>query len=119
MPVRFQYRQVEPNDFGLSVEEVNLMNIFMIKNSFFFQILAADDRELNAWCSLKKTSQYRSKDEEIRDQHVYKNKAKNLEKKQKILASVYQEKDERYQKLINAYAYDFFFSFHFQQKMSI
>jgi hypothetical protein len=50
---------------------------------------------LNAWCSLRKTSQYRSKDEETRDQHVYKNKAKNLEKKRKILASVYQEKDER------------------------
>ncbi|CAF4173494.1 unnamed protein product [Rotaria sp. Silwood2] len=82
MPVRFQYRQVEPNNFGLTVEE----------------ILAAEDRELNAWCSLKKTSQYRSKDEELRDYHVYKNKAKNIEKKQQILTSVYQEKnnnDER------------------------
>jgi hypothetical protein len=48
---------------------------------------------------LKKTSQYRSKDEEIRDRHVYKNKAKNMEKKRKILASVYEEKDERYQKM--------------------
>ncbi|CAF1589338.1 unnamed protein product [Adineta ricciae] len=77
-PVRFQYRSVEPNDFGLTIEE----------------ILAADDRELNAWCSLKKTSQYRAKDEEIRDRHVYRNKAKNIEKKKKILSSVYQEKDE-------------------------
>jgi hypothetical protein len=51
---------------------------------------------LNAWCSLKKTSQYRSKDEEIRDQHVYKNKAKNFEKKRQILASVYEDKQLRY-----------------------
>ncbi|CAF1415704.1 unnamed protein product, partial [Rotaria sordida] len=78
-PVRFQYRQVEPNNFGLTVEE----------------ILAAEDRELNAWCSLKKTSQYRSKDEELRDYHVYKNKAKNIEKKQKILTSVYQQKNDK------------------------
>jgi hypothetical protein len=54
---------------------------------------------------LKKTSQYRSKEEEIRDQHIYKNKAKNTEKKRKILASVYEEKDERYQKIV-------FFLFH-------
>ncbi|CAF1199331.1 unnamed protein product [Rotaria sp. Silwood1] len=77
MPVRFQYRQVEPNNFGLTIEE----------------ILAAEDRELNAWCSLKKTSQYRSKTEELHDYHVYKNKAKNIEKKYKILTSIYQEKD--------------------------
>ncbi|UJR32030.1 hypothetical protein I4U23_019498 [Adineta vaga] len=77
MPVRFQYRQVEPNDFGLSIEE----------------ILAADDRELNAWCSIKKASQYRSKDDEIRDRHVYRSKAKNIETKKKVLPSIYQEKD--------------------------
>jgi protein KRI1 len=58
------------------------------------KILAADDRELNSWCSLKKTSQYRTKTEEIRDQHVYKNKAKNIEKKKKVLTSVYQIKDD-------------------------
>jgi hypothetical protein len=49
---------------------------------------------------VRKTSQYRSKDEEIRDQHVYKNKAKNIEKKRKILTSVYPEKDERYCKFL-------------------
>ena len=54
------------------------------------QILAADDRELNAWCSLKKASQYRSKDEELHDRNVFRNKAKNFEKKKKILSSVYQ-----------------------------
>lgn len=102
MPVRFQYRQVEPNDFGLTVEEVRLYfnrSEFKEQKLFYFKILSADDRDLNAWCSLKKTSQYRSKDEELRDYHTYRNKAKNLEKKQKILASVYQPKnddDERY-----------------------
>ena len=97
-PVRFQYRQVEPNDFGLTVDEVIenfLLNPNERWNSFRFKIPAADDRELNAWCSLKKTCQYRSKDDELHDRHVYKNKAKNIEKKRKVLSSVYQPKEEQ------------------------
>lgn len=31
MPVRFQYRQVEPNDFGLTVEEVREMKSMEMK----------------------------------------------------------------------------------------
>jgi len=73
LPCRFKYRSVEANDFGLSTDE----------------ILTADDKELNAWVSLRKTCQYRSAEEERRDVHAYKIKQKNEQLKKKILPSIF------------------------------
>ena len=60
------------NDFGLSTEEV----------------LDAQDKELNKWCSLKKMVQYRSKEEEDKDLRVFSKRRDHLHLKKKILTSV-------------------------------
>ncbi|KAF7698091.1 protein KRI1 homolog [Silurus meridionalis] len=79
LPCRFRYRQVVPNDFGLTTDEV----------------LGADEKELNHWCSLKKTCMYRSERQELCDVKNYQIKAKNISKKKRVLASVYAENDEQ------------------------
>ncbi|VDM42077.1 unnamed protein product [Toxocara canis] len=68
---RFKYRTVPANSFGLTVDE----------------ILSADDRQLNAWASLKKATAYRTEAEERYDIQAYEKKARNVEKKRRIFST--------------------------------
>jgi len=77
LPVRFKYREVMPNNFGLSTEE----------------ILKAQDRELNQWCSLAKAAKYYTKEEEIRERQKYKRKARSALRKKRVFSSVYITRD--------------------------
>ncbi|XP_008207079.1 protein KRI1 homolog [Nasonia vitripennis] len=78
LPCRFKYRQVVPNDYGLTVEE----------------ILMADDRELNKWCSLKKALEHKPEYKELNEVKIYKHKAANEALKKKILKSLYSAPEE-------------------------
>nr|CAD7570168.1 unnamed protein product [Timema californicum] len=79
LPCRFKYRNVVPNSFGLTTDE----------------ILSAKDKELNQWVSLGKAVQYRPETKELYDVKAYQNKAKNIKLKEKCLASLYsREKTE-------------------------
>ncbi|XP_076656036.1 protein KRI1 homolog [Halictus rubicundus] len=78
IPCRFKYRKVVPNDYGLSVEEV----------------LMADDKELNKWCSLKKALQYKPDHAELNDVRMYQQKASNEALKRKILTSLYKNPED-------------------------
>lgn len=79
LPCRFKYREVVPNDYGLSVEE----------------ILMADDNELNKWVSVKKIVKRRPEHVEKNEVKIYSSKAKDENLKRKIFCSLYsEEKDE-------------------------
>ena len=71
-PCRFKYRPVTANQFGLSTKE----------------ILYSRDEELNAWASLKKITQYRANDEEMKDLKVYRKKGEDQRKKLNIIHSL-------------------------------
>ncbi|XP_005101531.1 protein KRI1 homolog [Aplysia californica] len=74
----FTYREVVPNDFGLSTEE----------------ILKAPERELNAWVSVKKMSQYRSRQDEMADVRKFAARARDQDKKFKVLPSLLKKQEE-------------------------
>uniref|UniRef100_A0A1B6CBR8 Protein KRI1 homolog n=1 Tax=Clastoptera arizonana TaxID=38151 RepID=A0A1B6CBR8_9HEMI len=73
VPCRFKYKRVTPNSYGLSVEE----------------ILAADDKELERWCPIKKVHKIGSEYKEKNDAKMYSKRAKNEDVKKKILPSLY------------------------------
>ena len=75
-PCRFRYRSVVPNDFGLTTDDV----------------LTAKEKELNQWVSVKKMSQYRTKEEELIDVKIFKKKAK---RKTNVLLSLQDSKEEK------------------------
>ncbi|VDM16595.1 unnamed protein product [Hydatigera taeniaeformis] len=75
---RFKYRQVKPNDFGLSVKE----------------ILDADEKELNRWVSVKTMSAYRTEEEEVRDLRKY-HSSRMLRKKSSLIPSLVNKKSDQ------------------------
>ncbi|KAH8864034.1 Protein KRI1 like [Schistosoma japonicum] len=78
---RFKYRNVMPNDFGLSAEE----------------ILTADTKELNAWISLKRITAYLSPDEEMKDKELF-SSAYQMKRKMNVLSSLNNPKATWYPK---------------------
>ena len=75
---KFKYRETISDSFGLTVEE----------------ILAAPDRELNSWVSLKKASQYRDQKDEFHDKRKFERRANDRKKKAHIFSSLYKSADE-------------------------
>ncbi|XP_022118424.2 protein KRI1 homolog [Pieris rapae] len=78
LPTRFKYREVVPNDFGLTIEE----------------ILLADDKELTQWVPLKKLVKYRPENIEKSEVNTYRQKAADERLKKKILPSLFKDLPE-------------------------
>ncbi|VDL18577.1 unnamed protein product [Hymenolepis diminuta] len=78
---RFKYRQVKPNDFGLTVEE----------------ILKADEKELNRWVPVKTMCAYRTEEEEERDLRRF-HSMKVLRRKTELIPSLLKDDEEEEEK---------------------
>ncbi|KAJ0174373.1 hypothetical protein K1T71_010519 [Dendrolimus kikuchii] len=78
LPTRFKYREVVPNDYGLTVEE----------------ILLADDRELTQWVPLKKIVKHRAAEVEKGEVKTYAKKAADVGLKKKMLPSLFKDLPE-------------------------
>jgi len=79
LPTKFHYRETEPNDFGLSAEE----------------LLMATDEELERWVKLKDTIAYRSKEEELSQKRKFEERRHDIELKRKIFKSIYGDGPEQ------------------------
>lgn len=65
---------------------------FSFFSIFLTQILAADDDELEKWCSIKKVDRIRSEHAEKNEAKIYAAKARDEALKRKILPSLYKYK---------------------------
>lgn len=74
MPIKFHYVETEPNDYGLTAEE----------------LLMADDEELDKWIRLNDAIKPRTKDEEERLKRKFDRRRDDIELKKKIFKSIYQ-----------------------------
>uniref|UniRef100_A0A1B6IVV0 Protein KRI1 homolog n=1 Tax=Homalodisca liturata TaxID=320908 RepID=A0A1B6IVV0_9HEMI len=78
LPCRFKYRRTVPNSYGLTIEE----------------ILTADEKELERWCSIKRIGLRRPEFKEKGDLKVFQKKAADERLKRKILPSLYKKQEE-------------------------
>ncbi|KAM3959418.1 protein KRI1 homolog [Aphomia sociella] len=78
LPTRFKYREVVPNDYGLSIEE----------------ILLADDKELTQWVPLKKIVKHRPENMERGEVKTYAQRAQDQRLKRKVLPSLFKDLPE-------------------------
>lgn len=76
---KFHYRETEPNDYGLSPEE----------------LLSATDEELDKWIGLIDAIKYRSEDEEKALKNKFDRKRNDLALKKEIFKSIYGEQAEQ------------------------
>lgn len=72
---KFHYQETEPNDYGLSAEE----------------LLSATDEELDKWINLMDAIKHRSKEEEIALKNKFEKKRNDIALKKEIFKSIYGE----------------------------